>query len=339
MRASLLASTLAARTQAHIDGKGVRPAYIVGPPGIGKTAITKGVAETLGIGLMTVHAPIMLAEDYGMPRLEGTDITFATPGKKFPFVDNDDCPDTGILDIEEVPQASPDQQKILANLFLEREVHGRPLKKGWYIISTGNRMQDRAGAGRILSHFNDRFTTYELDVSLDDWADWALNNGVRPEVVYFLKWRPDLLSKFDPAMEKNPTPRSWTQGVSPALDVVPEAALFDTIKGDVGEGPAAEFKGFLSTYQALPNVELVFTDPDRAVVPTETHVCFAMCGAVASRATVDNFAQIMTYAKRMRPEFQVLLVRDAAKVCPAVIETRAFTQWSIGDGARILMSA
>jgi hypothetical protein len=338
MRPSLLEDTLTTRVAAHLSGALIRPALVEGSPGVGKTQMIRAIAERLGIGYIGLHAPLMLHEDFGMPRFtsEG-EIDFATPGHKFPFVDAPGWPETGIIAVEEVAQSENSQQKIWANLFQERELHGRKLKPGWYFIATGNRISDRAGANRILSHFNDRFTTYTFDPNLDDWCTWALAHGVRPEVVAYCRWKPGNLSNFNPALDKCPTPRAWTEGVSPVLDTVPAAALFDTVKGDVGEGCAAEFTGFLQTYRELPNPDLILSDPHRHPVPTEVHILYALSGALAHRASPENFGAIIDFACRMPPEFMVLVVRDASRVCPAVEDTAAYTKWAVGPGKDALL--
>jgi len=338
MRAALLASTITARAAANFAGQRIRPAHIQGPPGVGKTQMIGQIADDMGVGIRTIHAPLMLVEDFGMPDISHKEVTFKTPGHKFPFVDSADCPEFGFLQVDEVSQADNNQQKIWANLFQERELHGRKLKPGWYIVSTGNRMQDRAGANRILSHFNDRFTTYDFEANLDDWCNWALDHGVRPEVVGFIRWKPGHLSNFKPEMDKCPTPRAWAEGVSPILDVVPDHALFETIRGDVGEGVAAEFQAFLSTYRSLPNPDLIIANPSRHPVPDELHVNFALSGALAHRATTDTIGPILEYATRMAPEFSVLIARDSRKICPDIENTHAYTKWATGPGAKILLN-
>ena len=66
MRAELLKQTLTARAKLHLSGTRVRPAYITGPPGVGKTQVVGQVARDLGIGSHELHAPLMLNEDFGI---------------------------------------------------------------------------------------------------------------------------------------------------------------------------------------------------------------------------------------------------------------------------------
>lgn len=338
MKPSTIAATLKARFNAHLSGQLHRAAYIEGKPGGGKTQIVGQVARELGVGFMAIHAPLMQPEDYGMPIVNSdrTGVKFVVPTEKFP-IEGAAGPDTGFLLIDEVGQADNAGQKILANLVQEREIHGRKLKPGWMIVCTGNPTSSRAGANRLLSHFADRLTTYEYEINLDDWSAWAITNKVSPEVISFIRFRPNLLCDFDPQRDKNATPRGWAEGVSPALGTVPAEAEFETFKGDVGEGAAAEFLAFLKIYRKLPNPDAVLMQPDKADVPTDPATLYALAGAIAARATKTSFERVMTYAKRMPAEFTVLVVRDSIRRDREIPATRAFTEWAATDGAKILL--
>lgn len=313
-----------------------RYTHIEGEPGLGKTQVPKQVAEDLGIGFIAVHAPLMQPEDYGMPVVNATrdGVTFVVPDK-FPMVGSDH-PDEGILLLDEVPQAGNAEQKILANLVQERELHGCKLLPGWSIVSTGNRPKDRAGANRILSHFRNRGTTLEFEPHLDDWCAWALDNGVRPEIVQFLRFKPGLLADFDAQRDINPTPRSWTEGVSTIIDKVPHDAEFECIKGAVGEGAASEFVAFLNIFRKLPDPDAVLLDPKNAVVPTDPATLYAISGAVAYRASQTNAEAVLTYARRLPPEFTVLVARDAVRRDTGFTKTRAFIDWISKEGQHVL---
>ncbi len=326
MKPSALRAMIQARHEA-----GVRRAIMLkGPPGCGKTTLPVELAKDMGIGCSVIHAPLMQSEDYGMPHINRSgptpELDFIMSGKKFPFVDSD-CPEQGYLVLDEVAQTGTEQQKILANLIQAREIHGRRLKDGWTIIATGNRATDRAGANRILSHFNDRMTEYEFEPDLNDWTIWALDHDVKPEVVQFIRFRPNLLIDFDPQREKNATPRGWVEGVSANLGVVPDEAEFETFKGDVGEGAAAEFRGFLKIYRKLPNPDAVLMDPKNAEVPTDPATLYALAGAIASRAKRDNFERVITYAERMPAEITVLVVRDSLQRDASITASAAYTRW------------
>ena len=217
----------------------------------------------------------------------------------------------------------------LANICQARNLHGKPLKKGWMVVSTGNRQSDRAGANRVLSHLRNRETVYELETHLDDWCSWAIDHGVKSEVISFIRFRPNLLHDFDAQRDQNPTPRSWVEGVSDALGIVPAEAEYETFKGAVGEGAAAEFVGFVKIYRKLPNPDNIIMNPTTAEVPDDPATLYALSGAIAERATENNFERVVTYAERMPPEFSVLSVSYASRKNPDLASTQAFTKWAV----------
>jgi len=313
--------------------------YVTASPGVGKTEIAGQVATELGVGFKVIHAPLLQPEDYGFPVI-GADkksVTFVVSSEKFPL-EGSDCPENGILLIDELPQADPASQKIIANLISAREIHGAKIKRGWLIVATGNRSTDRAGANRLLSQLQNRASTIELEVSIEDWTDWALDNGVQAEVISFLRYRPDLLNAFDPQSEVNATPRAWAKGVSKILGSSSPGLEFELFKGLVGEGAAASFTGFLRICRDLPSIDVILMDPSSAPIPDESkpEVSFALCGALAHKTDVNNFGRIMDYVLRLDPEFQALYIKDALKLTKdAITGTREFIQWASKHGSKL----
>jgi hypothetical protein len=321
MRATLLKETIKSLFPI------TRTLSIEGSPGGGKTTIVHEVATELGIPCIERHMPTMLVEDFGILFPDSTDkLNYKLPDW-FPV--KGQAPEAGILLFDDRNQAGPDLQKVLANICQARTLHGVSMPDGWMVISTGNRQADRAGANRVLSHLRNRETVIELETHLDDWTSWAINAGVKPEVISFIRFRPGLLHDFDPQRDQNATPRSWVEGVSDVLGTVPAEAEFECFKGAVGEGAAAEFVGFVRIFRKLPNPDAILLNPTTADVPKDPATLYALTGAIAQRATESNFERVCTYAERMPPEFSVLMVSIAARRDPDLANTQAFTKWSI----------
>ena len=320
MRASKLKETL------HSMFTIRRTVAIEGAPGGGKTTIVKEVAKELGVPCVEVHMPTMLVEDFGVPMLDGDYLNYKLP-EWFPIKGK--APDKGILLFDDRNQASSDLQKVLANICQARTLHGVAMPDGWQVVSTGNRQSDKAGANKILSHLRNRETVIEFETHLDDSTTWMIDNGVKPEVVAFLRFRTGLLHDFDPQRESNPTPRSWVEGVSDVLGVVPHDAEYECFKGAVGEGAAAEFVGFVKIFRTLPNPDNLLLNPTTAEVPKDPATLYALSGALAERATEANMERVCTYAERMGGDFSVLTISYACRKKPELATTQAFTKWSI----------
>ena len=325
MRATLLASTL------DVLIKKQRPVAIEGAPGGGKTTIVHEVADRLGLPIIEKHMPTMLVEDFGIPYPDagGTSFSYKLPDW-YPYKGKPGTEAGGVLLFDDRNQANADLQKVLANIQQARNLHGVPLADGWSVVSTGNRQSDRAGANRVLSHLRNRETVLEFETHLDDSTSWMLDNGVRPEVIAFIRFRPNLLHDFDPQRDANPTPRAWVEGVSAILGEVPAEAEYECFKGAIGQGAAAEFVGFMKIYRKLPNPDAVLMNPTTADVPTDPATLYALSGALANRATEGNLERMVTYTDRMPDEFSVLAMSMAVRRDTDLTSTQAFTKWAVG---------
>jgi hypothetical protein len=174
---------------------------------------------------------------------------------------------------------------------------------------------------------------FEMEAHLDDWCSWAMTAGIDPFVIAFLRLRPNLLHDFDPNRPRNPTPRTWEM-VSRSCDPNLDRGLFmQTVAAFIGEGPAAEYVGTRDIMGKMPNIDSILLTPDKAEIPTEPAVLFAVSTALAMRASKDNFDRVMTYLHRMPVEFSTVAVKDAIMRDGAIKTSRAFTEWAIKNAS------
>jgi len=270
----------------------------------------------------------MLVEDFGIPDVvHGAKVfTYIMP-HWWP----NDPEERVVLCFDDRGQCGADIQKVIANIIEERELHGQYLPPNVMIISTGNRVQDKSGANRVLTHLADRETELEFDTGLDDWTKWAMENDVAPSLISFIRFRPGLLHDFDPQRPKNPTPRSWVNGVSAIVDKVSPDAEFECFKGAVGEGPAGEYTAFRKIEAGLPNIDNLLRNPTQGEVPTDPATLYALSGGIAARADKSNFSNCVTYLDRMPPEFGALAISYAIRKDVELTTSQAFIDWSVAN--------
>ena len=301
-----------------------QPVFIWSSPGAGKSAIVHQLAEALKVRLQDVRALLLDPVDLrGLPFL-GSDgrSKWATPE----FFPQDG---TGILFLDELNAAPAMVQASCYQLVLDRKLGEYTLPDGWAIIAAGNRDSDRAATTRMPTPLRNRFVHWEFEVDVQEWSKWAIQAGIRPEVIAFLRFRPELLSQPDKDAHAFPSPRSW-EFVSRILDSRSNPSIeHELIAGAVGTGPATELSAFLRTFRELPGIDAILLNPTQEPVPENAAAQYAVASALARCASDTNFDRICLYLNRLPIEFRVLCVRDATLREPAIRCTAGYVRWAV----------
>jgi hypothetical protein len=308
------------------------PLFIWGKPGIGKSAIVKQVADHHKMELRDIRAVLLDPVDLrGLPSTTNG-ITRWNPPEFLP------TEGTGILFLDELNAAPQLTQAACYQLILDRKLGEYTLPDEWVIIAAGNRENDRAVTHRMPSPLANRFQHIEMEPDLNDWCAWAFQHDIKPEIISFLRFRPNLLHSFDAATNPRsfPSPRTWEYIHKKLAAGIPPEIEYESIQGTIGEGAAAEFLAFLKIFRSLPNPDAVIMDPDNAAVPTDPATIYALCGALIHRASEDNCHRVIQYADRLQAEFSVMLVRDLIKKVPVSQSGEAFIQWATRHSSFIL---
>lgn len=301
-----------------------RTLCVEGAPGGGKTSIIRQAATSMGIPYIEVSTANKLVEDFGIPRESNGKLVYTVPDW-FPV--KGEHPDEGILCFDDSNQCDHNLQKVIANIVQARTLHGHQMADVM-VIRTGNRKADRTGSNKVLPHLRNRETFFTLDTHKDDTIGWGIEHGVHEAVIAYWSFRPEVIHKYDPEAEAFPSPRSWVEGVSPMVGVVPPEAELEIYSGAIGEGAAAEFMGFIRIYRQLPNPDGIIMHPKTADVPEDMATLYALSGALAQRATAQNFGRVMEYLERLPPDINILTVSLAIKRDKTLANTSAFTGWA-----------
>lgn len=305
-----------------------KPAFVWGPPGIGKSDVVAQVAGEHNKSLIDVRAILLDPVDLrGIPQITDNGTTRFCPPSFLPYGQ-----DEGILFFDELNAATMSVQASCYQLVLDRRLGEYVLPDGWIVVAAGNRETDRAVTHRMPTALANRFIHINFDVDLDDWVKWALNANVSTEVISFIRFRPDLLHMFDPQKNEKafPTPRTWdmvsrfvNSGVS-----MDNGVAYEFISGIVGGGASSEFMAFMKIYKHLPSPETILLSPDTVAVPDDPSALYALCGALAKKISENNIDRIAKYAYRMPREFSVLLITDGCRKNPAIQKTRTYIEWT-----------
>ena len=305
---------------------------LLSQPGAGKSALARAIGEELKFdNVVEFNASLRDPVDLlGTPNNQGETTKWKKPDDLAKLESG-----RNLLIIEELTDCSLPMQNACCGLIYDRQVGELKLSKDTYIIASGNRTEDKSGANRLSTKLANRMRILDFDVSLDDWCEWALNKGINPILVQFLRFKPDLLSSFEPNARVSPTPRAWERVAHIPTDL-PSDLYFANVAGDVGEGAAAPFTAFCKLYESLPDPDEIMMNPSKAVMPEKMDVLYALTGAIAHRVNKDNFDRAVEFINRMPPEFSVMCVSDAMKLKPEIKQTKAFVQWAVKNSGVVI---
>jgi hypothetical protein len=220
----------------------VRPVFIWGPPGIGKSSIVEEFSRSVGLECVSLLGSQLAPEDLiGVPQIEDGTSHFCPPrsiARKEPY-----C-----LFLDELNACSHEVQKAFYSLIHERRIGDYHLPEGSIVIGAGNRAQDSAIVKPMSSALVNRMVHVHLRVSFREWVRWAEANEIHPLVLDYIRLRSDHLWSQPPKHEEPfSTPRAWHM-VSDALRAYGEAftdAQLETIAfGCLSPHHAGQFKAF-----------------------------------------------------------------------------------------------
>jgi hypothetical protein len=191
------------------------------PPGVGKTAIVSEAAAEAGLPCRSLLGTQIAPEDVsGIPRIVGERSVFCPPRVLLPEEPNAFC-----LFLDELPACSSDVQKAFYPLLLERRLGEHALPAGSWVVSAGNRVEDRALVRDLSAALVNRLFLLQIRVDAAEWFAWAARQNVRDEVIQFLTHMPEALQRPVPATPVPfSTPRAWAT-LADSLDLAERGGI------------------------------------------------------------------------------------------------------------------
>ena len=239
-----------------------RPAFLWGPPGIGKSEVVESIAKDLGGAMIDLRLAQMEPTDLrGIPYFNKDlglmdwaapiDLPDEEFAKQYPVV---------VLFLDEMNSAAPSIQAAAYQLILNRRIGKYKLPDNVVVIAAGNRESDKGVTYRMPAPLANRFVHLEMRVDHASWEQWATINRIHTDVVGYIGFAKQDLYDFDPRSSSRSfaTPRSWTF-VSELLEDadISDSDLTDLIAGAVGEGVAVKFMAHRKISGQLPKPEAI----------------------------------------------------------------------------------
>lgn len=182
----------------------IRPVFIWGAPGIGKSALVEKFAKEVGLPCVSLLGSQLAPEDIiGIPQIKGDTSEFLPPkmiARREPYV----------LFLDELNACTQEVQKAFYSLIHEKRIGEYHLPEGSIVIGAGNRAQDSAIVKTMSSALINRMFHVQLKADPTQWLTWAYEEGLHPWVIDYITQRPDHLFSEPPKTEEPySTPRSW----------------------------------------------------------------------------------------------------------------------------------
>jgi len=141
----------------------VRVPYLSGPPGTGKTSMTKTIAATLNLPYNRID--ISMFEYYEIKGLLYPDEQMQTAKIiELDVIPTDKC----VLCVDEINSADYSLQKVLAGLIYERQIVKRRLHDETFVICCGNPSDTVSNMYDLLEHLQDRLIELPIQPTFDE---------------------------------------------------------------------------------------------------------------------------------------------------------------------------
>ncbi len=193
-----------------------RPIFLLGAPGIGKTAIMEQIAQELGIALvsysMTHHTrqsalglPFITHREYAGKTYDVSEYTMSEIIASVYEVMEESGIREGILFLDEINCVSETLAPAMLQ-FLQYKVFGRHrVPEGWVIVTAGNPPEYNKSVREFDVVTMDRLKVMEVEADYRTWKEYALERHLHGAVLNFL----DLKKEYFYHMEITAKGRSY----------------------------------------------------------------------------------------------------------------------------------
>jgi len=331
---------------------------LVGPPGIGKTALVRMVGPQLEIpGLKSAGLPVA---DFIASNCDSVDIAgllFPNPKTggvdRFPIEEIKRAIDAPhLLFCDELTAVPPSVRGPLLRLLLERVAGSLPLHKHSRIMAAMNDPEHAPNAMELDAANANRLLLVELAPSIDEVGKWFAasvgdeGSALREEArdwAATLNVESRLLEMSPPAVcvQEGRTwgsPRAWERGLRAYVRAGERGCSTHvqhaTLEAAVGAGPATTYRAVKDLRVHLPSVDQIEADPLKAKLPDNPAHQIAAIGLLTRVAARDSYAA-WAYCDRLRDEIAVAATRGLFTIPNT--DAKKSKHASVGNKAKIKM--
>lgn len=199
-----------------------RPVFMIGAPGIGKTAIMEQIAQELGVCLvsysMTHHTrqsalglPFIVKKTYGGKEYDVSEYTMSEIIATVYETMEQTGIQKGILFLDEINCVSETLAPSMLQ-FLQFKIFGRHrVPDGWIVVTAGNPPEFNKSVREFDVVTWDRLKRIDVEPDYEAWKEYAYRIGVHPSIITYLDIKKGDFYKVETTVDgkKFVTARGW----------------------------------------------------------------------------------------------------------------------------------
>ncbi len=200
-----------------------RPVFLMGAPGIGKTAIMEQIAQELNVALvsysMTHHTrqsalglPFIVKKRYGDQEYDVSEYTMSEIIATVYDTIEETGYKEGILFLDEINCVSETLAPVMLQ-FLQYKIFGKhKVPDGWIVVTAGNPPEFNNSVKEFDIATWDRLKRIDVEPDYDVWKEYAINNGVHPSITTYLDIKKTDFYKIESSVDGKQfvTARGWS---------------------------------------------------------------------------------------------------------------------------------
>lgn len=179
-----------------------RPILLMGPPGIGKTAIMEQVAEECKVGLVSytithhtrqsaIGLPLIRQRDFGGVMMDVTEYTMSEIiASVYDCIERTQNAE-GILFIDEINCVSETLAPIMLQFLQNKTFGNHRVPEGWMIVAAGNPPEYNKSVREFDIVTLDRVRKIEIYPDCDVWLEYAVKHQMHGAIVSYLGLKPE----------------------------------------------------------------------------------------------------------------------------------------------------